>query len=112
LPAVDLDPKSTDFTYRINRQRLSYLGGTELLINRVSTWQAVRFSAAATTSVGGAASRPASFPLSPPTYAAILEVDVNKDARVEHELRRENLVALFDEAVELAAEIATLGDVQ
>ena len=62
LPAVEFDPESSDFQYRINRPRASRLDVENLRINRLSTWTAIRMELVALT--GGA--RPFR---TPPSYA-------------------------------------------
>lgn len=42
LPSVRIDPKSFDFSYRINRKTPSAIANPELLINRINSWSILK----------------------------------------------------------------------
>jgi hypothetical protein len=111
LPTVNLDPKSTDFMYRINRRRKSVTGPRQLLLNRLSTWSIITRAVQAQTVLStGQASEKKS--VVPPSLACMAELDINTDPGFPSELPRSKLVPIFRELVELATEIAAKGDVR
>ena len=112
LSKVEIDPASTDFMYRVNRKRQSISGISDLSINRLSTWSAIKYSVSALIDRLG--SQPSAQPIqvSPTTYAAFLQFDINTDAERESELPHDNLQPLFNELIDLAGEIASDGDIQ
>jgi len=107
LPSVKLNPGSSDFLYRINRQRPSGLDA-KVLINRLSTWT-VRY----VTHVGFriVAGKPLPPEPGPRSYAVRLELDINTAAEYDGRFSKDRLVARFRELVELGKEIADKGDV-
>ncbi len=110
LPAVDVDPESFDFLYRVNRKRTSKSGIPNLQINRVSVWSAAKFSAMIQTMNMESPMQQTSTPFSEVQYKVVLNLDVNSDTEREIELPPENRDQLFEELVDQATEMATLGD--
>jgi hypothetical protein len=107
LPAVLVDPQSHDFNYRINRRRKAKSGPESLLINRLSTWSAIIWSA----EVRVESPQPRSVLPLTDAYACRLELDINTDPNFHGVLPSGSLVGLWREMVHLGQEIATRGDV-
>lgn len=102
LPGLKLDPGSSDLVYQINRaRRLSSL--PEVRMNRLMKWGAIVLKAHVVQATGNAVL------MDMQQHFARLEVDINTPA--EQSLKGANLVAIFDEFVSAAREIAQLGDV-
>ncbi|MHC4135088.1 MAG: hypothetical protein ACYS0K_08895 [Planctomycetota bacterium] len=108
LSSVQIDPKgSSDFLYRINRQREAKAGPAGLRINRLTKWSVVRFALASIMlSAGKATSQ-----VEPPSYACRLELDINTVPEFKGELSPDALLGLFEELVDLGREIISKGDV-
>jgi len=105
LPAIKLDPgESRDFSYQINRPRISKCLGTDMTINRLSKWSVALFNR--TILVGGKA-RPQPVQSK---YACRLELDINTDAEFGGELTPRQIGEVFVACSELAAEIVGGGD--
>jgi len=108
LPFVKLDAEnSSDFSYQINRPRVSTSGFAELKINRLSKWsvvagQSIQFAVGLTSAryLPGRA-----------YFACHLEVDINTAAEFQGELPRDQLPQIFQELVDLGIEIAREGDI-
>lgn len=111
LPAVTLNPSTSDFLYSINRPRSStVLEG--LKINRLSKWavakvQGVHLQVQGTADdkgnvISGVATRE--------VYACRLELDINTDGARTEPLATNVTSALFGELIGLSIEIATNGD--
>jgi hypothetical protein len=108
LRSVDVDTKSSDFLYRVNRRRSSRTGIPDLEINRLCTW-AVR-KQTLRVNVSSA--------MEPPQvtqsefYATVAEFDINTVPELPGGLlpSGEGLIAILHELVDLATEIATVGD--
>lgn len=110
LRCVDVDPKSSDFLYRVNRRRSSRTGTPDLEINRLCTWgvrkQTLRVNAS-------------SLAMEPPQvaqsefYSTIAEFDINTVPELPGGRlpSGEGLIAILHELVEFATEIATVGDI-
>ena len=107
LPAVRLEPASSDFLYRINRPRPSRVD-PKVRINRLTTWS-VRFVARFGIRILGGRALPPE--LGPRRHAVRLELDINTPAEYEGPLRKDRLVAWFQELVEFGKEIAEKGDI-
>lgn len=107
LPAVTLDPEgSSDFSYRINRPRMSGKLGFGLRINRLATWSVAMLQVGTLSPQGPRVVRS----LGPRVHACRLELDINTDAEYEGQLDAAQLRPLFQELTEYALEIAREGD--
>lgn len=107
LHAVQLDPSTSDFMYRINRHRQSRSGVDGLVINRLSVWSALRWTALLKLDAGGRTKE-----VKPPdAFAARLELDVNTAADYTGELPRATLGKLWTELVDFGREIAERGEI-
>lgn len=104
LPAVHVDPQSSEFSYRVNRRRPSNsMAGLE--INRLSTWSAMHAAlllidpnAEAFTSAGE------------PEHFCKLELDINTVPSESTTLDAEQSYSVLEELVSLAVEISETGD--
>jgi hypothetical protein len=103
LPAVEVDPSTTDFQYRVNRPRNSRLNIEGLRVNRLSTWAAMRMEVMALT--GGSQPFRAA-----PTFAVRAELDINTAPDFAGPLPMASLTDLLREFADLAAEILTEGE--
>jgi hypothetical protein len=110
LSGVKLDPKSSDFVYRINRPRPFAGGIKNLTINRLSTWMVVKFQIQAQPTLSSGQTL-ASHVVQDNLFACLLELDVNTALEYKGELPRVKMVRLFRDLVELGREIAVRGDV-
>jgi hypothetical protein len=108
LVAVQVDPGSTDFNYRVNRQKPSDLNIPGLFLNRLSTWSALKmqtsFQAVTQPDI------PPSTVLRNDYYVCMLQFDINTPADRMEPLPREMLSDSFRELVNKATEIAEQGD--
>jgi hypothetical protein len=106
---VKIDPvNSSEFFYRINRQRNSTTGIEGLEINRLNTW-----SVAAYWSVSVSASIPkGQVKTTEPNYACQLEIDINTCQEFQNNLPKEKLSEIFDELVGMGKEIICQGDIE
>ena len=110
LLPFQLDPEhSSDFAYQINRPRKSERGLQCLKINRLSKWSVILLQGFQ-ISVGQGV--PKLLPVAVPQAACCLQLDINTDEDHQTEFPRENIVAIFEELVESAQEIATKGDIR
>jgi hypothetical protein len=113
LPAVDLNPDSSDFLYQINRPRNSRTVAEGLRVNRLCKWSVaflgkVSFS----LSMGQKDKQPFTGSVQGHgQHACRVEVDINSDPEYKDELVGDKLLSLFDEFAGLAKEIAEKGDV-
>lgn len=103
LPSIDMKTTELrDFLYQVNRRRTSEtISGLE--VNRLMKWsvqhrQEIVVSAGTAVSVGDS------------TFASRLEVDINSAPENIGSLRPNRLVPLFEEFIDLADKIATVGD--
>ena len=103
LPAVEVDPASTDFQYRINRPGDSGLDIPGLLINRLSTWAAIRLDLV-DLAAGVKRFRAAS------TFAIRAELDVNTTPDFPGPLPAERRLDLLREFMRMSLEILTEGE--
>ena len=109
LNDVTIDPMNTrDFMYRINKRRTSKRSGPPIQINRLSTWSLVEISrididisSRKTITVGDVADG----------KLCRLELDINTAPEYQGPISSEEAVMLTEELFDLAAEIATKGDV-
>lgn len=108
LLPFELDAQnSSDFSYQINRKRLSLSGIPDLTLNRFSKWSVLKMQTALIRSdfVSGQVS------VLPEVYACHLELDINTVPNFEGVLSKDKLQHLFDELVNLGQEIAREGDI-
>ncbi len=109
LPSVQLEPEgSSDFSYQINRPRLSRCGISGLSINRLSKWTVARTELQSLTlgpreglRVIGRAER---------AFACRVELDMNTSPEFEGVLSPDHSVRVFDELIQLGREILQDGD--
>lgn len=111
LPKVEIDPKhSQDLLYQINRRRPSRSGIADLEINRLSKWSVSRM----TTGIIGifpSRARAQFMGTGETSTACRLELDISTAPEFETGLKKTMFSSLFDELVELGAEIALGGDI-
>jgi len=104
--SVQVDPRSRELLYRINRRRASS-GMAGLELNRLNTWTVMLFTQVASLSGGR---RESAFPLVE-TSTLRLEMDVNTSADYVGEFTSDNSGVVFKELAALALEIAEKGDI-
>ena len=104
LPAITLDPDSSDFLYQINRPRSSRTGIANLRINRLTKW-----SVAILVHLSGLVTR-----LSEVSYrhACRLEFDINTAPDPNVTLPQGAFPSLLAEFTDLVRELAERGDVK
>jgi len=104
LPRVQIDiENSSDFLYQVNRARDSKSGVSELKLNRLSKWGAVKTTLLANigpTAITGAVK-----------HACRLELDINTAGEFPREIEKREAPKVLEELFALAEEIATKGDV-
>lgn len=98
LPEINIDPKSHDFYYRINRKRNSYILNN-FKINRLTKWHAVKNTVQIDDFI------------SEPVYGCSLELDINTVPQEGLLIKKNNVKAILDELVGLGKEIAEKGDI-
>lgn len=105
LPAVDIDPESSDLTYRINRKRTLHVGEKDIVFNRLNTWRIIRsgFISIDLVSKGALHSQDTNL-------AAILELDIST-APSKEPFGREELNPIYSTLRNLGTEIAEKGDI-
>lgn len=103
LPSIDMQTTDLrDFLYQVNRRRSSEaISGLE--VNRLMKWSVQHIQEIAIT----AGSQVAVTTL---TFGSQLEVDINSDSEHAGSLRPSRLVPLFQEFIDLADGIMTVGD--
>ena len=108
---MKLDPEnSSDFSYQINRPRVSATGITDLQLNRLSRWSAVRLSGILVQITAGQPTARV-FESRNELYACRIELDINTSQTFTAALPQEQLSARVEELVKLGAEIAANGDI-
>ncbi len=108
LATVQVDPNSTDFTYRVNRPVPSDSDIVHLTVNRIGTWSAVKVNAAIRVAVPGGAIQPPA--AESKLYGCMLEFDVNTSAEWPGPLPTGRRVDLLRELARKATEMAQQGD--
>jgi hypothetical protein len=108
LVAVQVDPASSDFNYRVNRKKPSDLNIPGLIVNRLNTWSALKMQTA--FQVAAQLDIPPSTVFRNEYYACMLQFDVNTSADYADPLPHEMLPDLFRELISKATEIAEQGD--
>jgi hypothetical protein len=100
---------SSDLVYQINRPRVSKaIDG--MRVNRICKWSVRGFRQLSAGLVISEASSP-DVAVGPEFHTCRLEFDLNSDAARKTEFTGDQAMALLDEFVAMADEIATLGDV-
>lgn len=111
LPAVELDPEgSSDFSYQINRPRVSKSGVQNLRINRLSRWGVVRLSGIMVQVTAGQPTARV-FESSQEVNACRVELDINTSPQFQGTFPSETLASLVKELMDLGIEIASNGDI-
>lgn len=109
LPAVEIELASQDFQYRINRRRQSASGIAGLLVNRLCTWSPVKYTLDIRPVTEAAVEPP---PLHRrERYGCALDLDINTVPERTEQLPHDVLPRLFQELVEMGAEITQYGDI-
>lgn len=108
LPAINLDPKSEDFTYQINRPRNSVIL-PDIKVNRLSKWAGVVFRI--TSVVSDLTELLTDVNTLNASYFCIVDEDINTAAERKEPLPQDNLLALYDELIANGMELLTEGDV-
>ncbi len=106
---MQLDPTSSDFSYQINRPRISGSGIPDLKINRLSKWSVAswrleEWSLGPQTTVKTLEGQEA--------FSCRLELDINTAADFSGEITSQSLASIFAEQINLGAEIAEHGDIK
>ena len=110
LPAIKLDcENSSDFTYTINRPRLTTTGIRGLNLNRVTRWAVIRGGIGWKTNAPDGT--PAALPPATEFHACRVEIDINTAVEYPNLLQITDLKLLFPELLKLAEEIALNGDI-
>ncbi len=103
----NIDEDSYDFSYQINRPRMSSVFGDtreSIRINRLSRW-----SIAASFVIG---ILPVQVPPTEISSHCRIELDINTEAEFQEVLPRSFFCSLFDEIVRLGCELVTEGDIK
>jgi hypothetical protein len=101
---------SSDFLYRINRSRLSFVGISDLKINRLSTWAVLRVQQVGFAFTLGDIPQLAPQSRGHEFMVCRLELDINTDANFSRDMNQEYRDAILDELIDLGKEIAEKGD--
>jgi hypothetical protein len=111
LPTVKIDAvNSRDFFYRINRPRRVSIAGSEIDINRLSTW-GVAIRDTAKVQVEGGEKATSSVQTSPkPSSSVRVDIDINTGPDHEELFDSQKCIAIVGQLLELASEIAEKGD--
>jgi hypothetical protein len=110
LRSVDIDPRSTDFVYRINRRVRSRVV-PDLEINRLMTWSVTRLVIVDTEIAVGGGPLGGTQVTKHETDACVLHLDINTvPAPADRTLPGPALPDIFNELVGLGADIAARGD--
>ena len=107
-PSVEVDEKSSDLTYTINRPRPSQCGMQDMQVNRLSKWLvAIRRTMLVTSN-----EIPPALLRGTPYFDLCLDLDINSSAEFQGVIPVDKRGALLNEFVDLAEEIAVRGDVK
>lgn len=106
----NLDPESSDFSYRINRPRPSASLGDDTLINRLMTWQVLQAEILVISLPSGESRTETASREGRPFFACRLELDINTAAERPGTLPQERVGDLLEEFATMAVEIAREGD--
>lgn len=107
--SVNVDPEgSSDFLYRINRQRQSAAFDRDRLrINRLSTWTVLKMSTMVASA--GAAGRPGR--IIEERYACRVELDINTAPTYDGVFQSEAAALVFEELEQMGLQILAEGDI-
>ncbi len=105
---VQVDPRSTDFNYRVNRPRTPDLDIPGLTINCLSTWSALNVQSSFRAVLPHGIQHSVALRLD--LYACMMQFDINTSANREQPLSQEVLPDLFRELISKATEVAEQGD--
>ncbi len=109
LPAVAIDAeRSSDFSYQINRPRITRTLGIDLAVNRLCKWSVASFQTLVVALSGGGKS-----PVSRQQtggYGCHLELDINTKEGFAEQLAPDQMAALLAELASYATEISQEGD--
>ena len=108
LPSVKLSPKSSDFSYRINRPRDSKIDIRGLRINRLTTWVVSVYRKIGLTGIAEVTGEQDINDL----YALHLELDINTTADKIVKLPKKRLIEIRNELFEMGKEISIKGDIR
>ena len=106
----NLDPESSDFSYRINRPRPSASLGDDTLINRLMTWQVLQTEIMVISLPSGESRTETASREGGPFFACRLELDINTAAERPGTLPQERIGDLLEEFATMAIEITREGD--
>jgi len=114
LPSITIDPiGSAELQYKINRPRTLPVAGEEVLINRLSSWNAIfvqkfvqEISSGQDGIGGGVVSR-----IDSVGHWARCELDINTDTKRTEAFSDQGKVAALDVLISLAVEILEQGDI-
>lgn len=107
---VKIDPvKSRDFIYRINRKRIPKIAIPGLDINRLNTWNVIKYQTLAASLVP---EKITTTKVSEISYACRLQIDINTCEEFKNGLPKEKLGEIFDELVDMGKEIISQGDIE
>ncbi len=106
----NLDPESSDFSYRINRPRPSASLSDNTLINRLTMWQVLQAETLVISLSPGEARTERVSREGGPFFACRLELDINSAADRPGTLPQERVGDLLEEFATMAVEIAREGD--
>lgn len=106
----NLDPESSDFSYRINRSRPSASLGDDTLINRLMTWQVLQTEIMVISLPSGESRTETASREGGPFFACRLELDINTAAERAGTLPQERAGNLLEEFATMAVEISREGD--
>lgn len=110
LHGVEVDPDTSDFMYRLNRQRDSRTGIAGLRINRLCTWAAAKLTFGLhAVSKGTGETR--EVPIREAQNACVIELDINTAPDfLLSELPRGSLRDIYAELVDVGLQAAEQGD--
>jgi hypothetical protein len=106
---IDAVPKAadaTDFSYQVNRPRLSHAGIEGLGINRLSKWSVAAFRSFAFSLTLGTPNAAATSPL----YHLHVELDINTSPEYQGTIPQASVCAVIDDLFTGALEISQHGD--
>ena len=109
LPSVQVDPvNSSDFTYSINRPRMSLAGIEGLRINRLSKWSVMVWGWMQHSIAGTATERRKT---GPEHYSCHLELDISTGQDFLGDIPASKIPMVWEELVSMGTEIAEQGDI-
>jgi hypothetical protein len=110
LPGVTVDPDTSDFMFRLNRQSDSHSGIPGLRINRLCTWGALKFKFDLHANPMGS-EQFRDVPLRDDQNACVIELDINTAPEFDApQLPSDSLATIYAELVDKGLEAAEKGD--